>query len=323
LAKSGNNLETMTQASNDRPVADALPQHWADKLLPAGIKPYARLARLERPVGSWLLAIPGLWAISLAQISRGGGVPDMKLIILFLIGAIVMRGAGCTLNDIVDRDFDGRVLRTRNRPIPSGQVSVKAAAAFLAALLAAGLLILLQLNGLSIALGAASLALVAIYPFMKRVTYWPQLFLGFAFNWGALLGFAAVSGTIGPAALSLYAGGIFWTLAYDTIYAHQDREEDVLIGVKSSALKLGEASKPWIAAFFILGLGFIDLSGILLGAPPIFHFGVAAATAHAAWQLSQLDIDDPASCLQVFRSNRDFGLLLFAGAFLASLASQT
>jgi 4-hydroxybenzoate polyprenyltransferase len=313
----------MTHASNDRPVADALPNHWADRLLPQSLRPYARLARLERPVGAWLLAIPGLWAISLAQMSQGGGVPDLMLMLLFLVGAFVMRAAGCTFNDIVDRDFDARVKRTEARPIASGQVSVKAAVMFLAALLGLGLLILLQLNALSIALGTASLVLVAIYPFMKRVTYWPQFFLGLAFNWGALLGFAAVTGEITFAALSLYAGGIFWTLAYDTIYAHQDKEDDALIGLKSSALKLGQASKGWIAVFFIAALALIDLSGILIGVPVMFHFGVAAAAAHAAWQMARLDIDRPETCLETFRSNRDFGLLIFTGAFLASLAAPT
>ncbi len=313
----------MMHVSNDRPVADALPDHWADRLLPQSLRPYARLARLERPVGAWLLAIPGLWAICLAQISQGGGVPDLTLMFLFLVGAFVMRAAGCTFNDIVDRDFDARVTRTQARPIASGRVSVKAAAAFLAALLGLGLVILLQLNALSIALGAASLVLVAIYPFMKRVTYWPQFFLGLAFNWGALLGFSAVAGKIGPAALSLYAGGIFWTLAYDTIYAHQDKEEDALIGVKSSALKLGQASKRWIAMFFIAALVLIDLAGILAGAAAMFHFGVAAAAAHAVWQMSRLDTERAQTCLETFRSNRDFGLLIFTGALLASLAAQT
>lgn len=306
----------MKQAQ-DQPVADAVPLHWADRLMPPALRPYARLARLERPAGWWLLVLPGWWAICLAQLSEGGGPPEVELLLLFLIGAIVMRGAGCTLNDIVDRDFDAKVARTKSRPLPSGQVSVKAAVLFLAGLLAIGFLILLQLNELSIALGAASLGLVAIYPFMKRLTYWPQLFLGLAFNWGALLGFAAVSGRIPPAALSLYIGGVFWTLAYDTIYAHQDKEDDAVIGVKSAALKLGQATRPWVAAFFLLSLALIDLAGVLAGAPTIFHLGVVAAAAHAAWQLSQLNTDDPDNCLKVFRSNRDFGLIIFAGTLLA------
>jgi 4-hydroxybenzoate polyprenyltransferase len=309
----------MNQASNDRPIPDALPLHWADRLLPPGLRPYARLARLERPIGWWLLLLPGWWAISLAQIGKGGGIPDLRMLGLFLIGAIVMRAAGCTLNDIVDRDLDAKVMRTRLRPLASGQVSVRAAIAFLAVLLFAGLAILLQLNWFSVLLGAASLALIAIYPFAKRFTYWPQLFLGFAFNWGALLGFAAVIGQLPAAAFSLYAGGVFWTLAYDTIYAHQDKEDDALAGVKSTALRLGAGTKPWLAAFFLLGLAFIDLAGVLVGASVIFHTAVIAAAVQAAWQLSALDIDNPDICLRLFRSNRFFGLIIFAGAFLASM----
>ncbi|MGH6875083.1 MAG: 4-hydroxybenzoate octaprenyltransferase, partial [Aestuariivirgaceae bacterium] len=294
--------------------------HWADKLLPQKLKPYARLARLDRPIGWWLLLLPGWWAIALAVLRAGGGAPDLRLLALFFAGAIIMRGAGCTLNDIVDRDFDAKVARTRLRPLPSGAVSVRGAVVFLLLLLVAGLAVLVQLNAAAIALGAASLALVAIYPFMKRWTYWPQLVLGLAFNWGALMGFAAVEGRLSAAAGSLYAGGVFWTLAYDTIYAHQDKEDDALIGVKSSALILGSATVPWVAGFFFISLVLIDLAGVLVGAGAIFHFGVVAAALHAAWQLSRLTVDDPDSCLRIFRSNRDFGLIIFAGATIASLA---
>jgi 4-hydroxybenzoate polyprenyltransferase len=311
----------MKQALKDQPVADALPLHWADRLLPEGIRPYARLARLERPIGWWLLLLPGWWAISLAELGKGGGVPDLRLLGLFLIGAIIMRAAGCTLNDIVDRDLDRRVARTKQRPIASGQVSVPSALMFLGGLLIAGLIILMQLNQASIALGVLSLGLVAIYPFMKRITHWPQLVLGLAFNWGALLGFAAVNEEIGAAAISLYAGGVFWTLAYDTIYAHQDKEDDALIGVKSAALWLGKETRPWVCAFFLLALPFIDLAGIMAGASIIFHIAIAAAAVHAAWQLSRLNIDDPDNCLKLFRSNRDFGLIIFAGALCDSIAA--
>jgi 4-hydroxybenzoate polyprenyltransferase len=308
------------QKSEDQPVADAVFAHWADRLLPQGFRPYARLARLERPAGWWLLALPGWWGISLGQVSQGGGAPSFKLMLLFLIGAIIMRGAGCTLNDIVDRKIDAQVVRTRLRPLPSGQVSVREALLFLVVLLGLGLIILLQLNRVAILLGVASLVLVAVYPFMKRVTHWPQLVLGLAFNWGALLGYAAVTGQVGVGAMCLYAGGVCWTLAYDTIYAHQDKEDDALIGVKSTALKFGSATKMWLLLFFVLALVFIDLAGIFAGASAIFHFGVVLAGAHALWQLSQLDIESPENCLQLFRSNRDFGLLIFAGAFLASVA---
>ncbi len=296
-------------------VADAVARHWADRLLPAGWRPYARLARIERPIGWWLLLLPGWWSIALARSASGGGLPDIKLLALFLIGAVAMRGAGCTYNDIVDRDFDAQVARTRSRPIPSGQVSVGGAKLFLIAQALVGFLVLIQFNRFAIALGIASLMTIAVYPHMKRYTYWPQVFLGIAFNWGALLGWAAVAGRIDPAALVLYAGGIFWTLAYDTIYAHQDKEDDILIGVKSTALRLGAASPKWLAGFFAMALILIDAAGWLSGAGILFHTAMAAAALHAAWQLSRLDIDDPERCLTLFRANRHFGLIIFAGAF--------
>jgi 4-hydroxybenzoate polyprenyltransferase len=309
----------MTNSGTDRPVADAVPQAWADRFLPLSVRPYARLARLERPIGWWLLLLPGWWSIALAQIAAGGGLPDLKLLVLFLIGAIVMRGAGCTFNDIVDRDFDARVARTRSRPIPSGRVSLLQAQAFLVLQALIGLAVLLQFNRFAIALGVLSLLTVVVYPFMKRITYWPQLFLGLAFNWGALLGWAAVLGRLDWAPAVLYLGGIAWTLAYDTIYAHQDKEDDALIGVKSTALKLGPASRQWIAGFFTAALSLIAVAGWLAGAGPIYHIGVVAAAAHAVWQVARLDIDDPARCLGLFRSNRDFGLLIFAAAAIDSI----
>jgi 4-hydroxybenzoate polyprenyltransferase len=311
------------EPSLDQPGAPPAALHWADKLLPQKLKPYARLARLDRPVGWWLLLLPGWWAIALAAVEAGGGTPDLRLMALFFAGAISMRGAGCTLNDIADRDFDAKVARTRSRPLPSGEVSVKGAIVFLMLLLTLGLAVLVQLNTLSIALGMASLVLVAIYPFMKRWTNWPQLALGLAFNWGALMGFAAVEGELSAAAMSLYAGGVFWTLAYDTIYAHQDKEDDAVIGVKSSALALGSATVPWVAGFFFISLVLIDLAGVLAGAGAIFHLGVVAAALHAGWQLSRLNINDPDSCLGIFRSNRDFGFIILAGAIISSLAEGT
>jgi 4-hydroxybenzoate polyprenyltransferase len=309
----------MSRTGTDEPVADALPRHWVDHWLPVAARPYARLARLERPIGWWLLLLPGWWSIALAQVAAGGGLPDIRLLTLFLIGAIVMRGAGCTFNDIVDRDFDARVARTRSRPIPSGKVSLRQAQAFLVLLAFIGLAILLQFNLFAIALGALSLLTIVVYPFMKRVTYWPQVFLGIAFNWGALLGWAAVHGRLDPAAIALYLGGIAWTLAYDTIYAHQDKEDDALIGIKSTALKLGASTPRWLACFFAAALGLIAAAGWLAGAGPLYHIGVAAAGLHAVWQLARLDIDDPARCLKLFRSNREFGLLIFAAAVADSL----
>ncbi|HUF45064.1 MAG TPA: 4-hydroxybenzoate octaprenyltransferase [Aestuariivirgaceae bacterium] len=309
----------MSRTGTDEPVADALPRHWVDHWLPVAARPYARLARLERPIGWWLLLLPGWWSIALAQVAAGGGLPDIRLLTLFLIGAIVMRGAGCTFNDIVDRDFDARVARTRSRPIPSGKVSLHQAQAFLVLLAFIGLAILLQFNLFAIALGALSLLTIVVYPFMKRVTYWPQVFLGIAFNWGALLGWAAVHGRLDLAAIVLYLGGIAWTLAYDTIYAHQDKEDDALIGIKSTALKLGSNTPLWLACFFAAALGLVAAAGWLAGAGPLYHIGVAAAGLHALWQLARLDIDDPARCLKLFRSNREFGLLIFAAAVADSL----
>jgi 4-hydroxybenzoate polyprenyltransferase len=293
-------------------VADAPKSNWVDRFAPPWARPYCRLARLDRPIGTWLLLLPCLWSIALAGHYQGARLPDLWLMVLCAIGATVMRGSGCTFNDIVDRDFDARVARTRSRPIPSGQVSVTAAWIFLVAQALIGLVVLIQFNWFAIWLGIASLAVVVIYPFMKRVTYWPQVVLGLAFNWGALLGWAAVTGTLHPAAAVMYVAGIAWTLGYDTIYAHQDKEDDVLIGVKSTALKLGAATRPWLIAFFGLTLAGLGLSGALAGAGTAFFAGLALAAAHAVWQMATLDIDDAERCLRLFRSNRDFGLIVLA-----------
>ncbi|CAN5216994.1 4-hydroxybenzoate octaprenyltransferase [soil metagenome] len=299
--------------------ADAPAGNWVDRFLPDAVRPYARLARLDRPIGWWLRLIPCWLGLALGQIALGGGLPDWRYAFLFLVGAIVMRGAGCTLNDITDRDFDARVARTRSRPIPSGAVSVTGAAIFLAVQCLIGLVILLQFNWPTVVLGAASLVLVAIYPFMKRITYWPQVFLGLAFNWGALVGWCALHGSIGPAPLVLYAAGICWTLAYDTIYAHQDTEDDILIGVKSTALKFGASSPRWIAGFFIAALVLADGAIWLAGGGLFSHIGIAAAALHAAWQIARLDIGNPARCHAIFLSNRNFGLIILAGLLLDTL----
>ena len=313
-------LAPMTQTSNnDGRVADAVREHWADSLLPRAVRPYARLARLERPIGWWLLLLPGWWAIGMAQTASGGGMANLWYLLLFLIGAVVMRGAGCTFNDIVDRDFDAAVARTRSRPIPSGQVSVGQAKIFMIALSLTGFLVLMQFNWFAVSLGVLSLATVAVYPFMKRFTYWPQVFLGIAFNWGALLGWAVVRGELELPAILMYLGGISWTLAYDTIYAHQDKEDDLAIGIKSTALKFGAATPKWLALFFALTFVLLFASGFYAGAGIIFYTGLAAAALHAAWQLARLDVDDPDQCLILFRSNRNFGLIVFAGIMLDSL----
>lgn len=297
-------------SSQDMRVADAVEGHWADRVLPQWSRPYARLARLERPIGWWLLLLPCWWGLLLGQIAAGGGLPNLWHALLFLIGAVVMRGAGCTLNDIADRDFDAQVARTRSRPIPAGQVNARQAMVFLAALCLTGLVVLLQFNWFTIVIGAASLLIVAVYPFMKRITYWPQAVLGLAFNWGALVGWSATHGALSWPPVLLYAGGIAWTLAYDTIYAHQDKEDDVLIGVKSTALKFGDRSLPWLALFFATALALIDAAIWLAGGGLIAHLGVAGAALHAGWQLSRFDASDSARCLELFRSNRIFGLII-------------
>jgi 4-hydroxybenzoate polyprenyltransferase len=307
------------KVTGGRRVADSVEGHWAERWLPEAVRPYARLARLERPIGWWLLLLPGWWSIALATIKQGGGLPDPRLLALFFVGAVLMRGAGCTFNDLVDRDVDAEVARTSGRPLPSGQVSPSGAVLFMLALGLAALLVLVQFNTFAIVLGLASAAPIAVYPFMKRITYWPQLFLGIAFNWGALLGWAAVTGSLASAPILLYAGGIAWTLAYDTIYAHQDKDDDLLIGLKSTALKFGAATPRWLLLFFALALLLIWFAGLLAGAGWVFTIGIVAAGFHAIWQLRQLDIADAGRCLMLFRSNRDFGLLVFAGAVLDSL----
>lgn len=240
------------------------------------------------------------------------GGPDLRLMILFALGAVVMRGAGCTFNDIVDRDYDGRVERTAHRPIPAGEVSTTQAALFLILLLFLGLLILLQLGTLAIGLGAVSLLLVFTYPFMKRVTYWPQAWLGLTFNWGAILGWAAATGGLNAAPLMLYAAGFFWTLGYDTIYAHQDKQDDAVIGLKSSALRLGRATPGWMIGFYTLTLAGIAAAGALAGLHWVFYPILALAGIQLFWQIRTLDIDHPGNCFNRFLSNRWFGWLVLA-----------
>ena len=300
-------------ASGIRPdVADIARDGWVDRWLPRALRPYARLARLDRPIGTWLLLFPGWWAIVLA--GPPGAAPDWRLLLLFAIGALVMRGAGCTINDIVDRDFDARVARTRTRPIPAGEVSVRQAIVFLALQCLIGLAILVQLPRTAILLGVGVLGLIAIYPFMKRVTWWPQLFLGLTFNWGAVLGWAAVADGVPLPALLLYAGGIAWTLGYDTIYAHQDKEDDVLIGVKSSALALGDATRPWLFVFYAVAVALFAAAGIAAGAGWLYGAGLAVAALLLARQAASVDIDRPGDCMRHFRANRWVGWALFLGA---------
>jgi 4-hydroxybenzoate polyprenyltransferase len=299
-------------------VADAT-GNWVDSLAPPSTRPYLRLARLDRPIGSWLLLLPCWWSVGLAGM-RNGHFPSLWHIILFFIGAFAMRGAGCTWNDLVDRDLDGRVERTRSRPIPSGQVTVAQATAFMIAQALVGFLVLIQFNRFTVFTGIASLLVVVIYPFMKRITYWPQIFLGLAFSWGALMGWPAEFGRLDWPALVLYAGSILWVIGYDTIYAHQDREDDLLIGVKSTALLFGERTSTMLASFYAAATVVIAAAGFTAGGGIIFAIGIIAFAAHLGWQVHRLDIGDPAYCLVLFKSNRDAGLILFAAMLIDSAA---
>jgi 4-hydroxybenzoate polyprenyltransferase len=293
-------------------VADAT-GNWVDTRAPQWSRPYLRLARLDRPIGSWLLLMPCWWSAALAA----GVARDITSLplhaVLFFIGAFAMRGAGCTWNDITDRDLDARVERTRSRPIPAGQVSVAGALVFLVLQALIGLVVLLQFNRFAIATGIASLLIVAIYPFMKRITWWPQIVLGLAFSWGALMGSAVTFGRIDISAIALYAGSIAWVIGYDTIYAHQDAEDDALIGIKSTALLFGARTRAALIAFYGLAVILIGLALWLAAARLPAWIGLAAFAAHLAWQVSRLDIFDPALCQRLFWSNRDAGFLLFAG----------
>jgi 4-hydroxybenzoate polyprenyltransferase len=293
-------------------VADAT-GNWVDTRAPSWSRPYLRLARFDRPIGSWLLLMPCWWSAALAAgvAHDVGQLP--QVIALFFIGAFVMRGAGCTWNDITDRDLDAKVERTRSRPLPAGQVSVKQALAFLVLLALIGLAVLLQFNRFAIMTGIASLLIVAIYPFMKRITWWPQVVLGLAFSWGALMGFAVILGRIDLTALVLYAGSIAWVIGYDTIYAHQDAEDDALIGVKSTARLFGARTHLALAVFYSLAVVLIGVALVLGAAQWPAWIGLVAFALHLAWQIRTLDIRDPALCLRIFKSNRDAGLLLFAG----------
>ena len=299
-------------AGETRQASDIAASHWALRLAPAAARPYLRLIRIDRPIGTWLLLFPCWWSLGLAA-GADGRWPDWRLVLLFAVGAPILRGAGCIVNDIADRDIDARVARTAARPIASGEISVIQALVFLAGLLLLGLAILLQLNDFAILLGVASLPLIAAYPFMKRVTYWPQAWLGLTFNWGALLGWAATAGTLAWPPVLLYVAGISWTLGYDTIYAHQDKEDDALAGVKSSALRLGAATKPALAAFYAVATLLMLGAGISAGLAWPFYLGIAAVAAQFAWQIATLDIDDPAGCLLRFKSNRYVGWILLAG----------
>jgi 4-hydroxybenzoate polyprenyltransferase len=289
--------------------SDIRPGDWVGRWLPGWAEPYARLARLDRPIGTWLLLFPAWWGIALASPRW----PDPVLLALFALGAVAMRGAGCTLNDIADREYDGKVARTRMRPLPSGRVTVAQAILFMVGLLAIGAAVLLSLNPISIVLGIAVIGLIATYPFMKRITWWPQLFLGLNFNWGALVGWTAVTGSLAWPPVLLYVGGIFWTLGYDTIYAHQDKEDDARIGVKSSALALGARTRPFLFGFYAAAIVLWGAAGAAAGLGLGFWGLLAAAAVQLAWQAARVDTEDPSDCLRKFRSYRGVGWLMLGG----------
>ncbi|HEV3499804.1 MAG TPA: 4-hydroxybenzoate octaprenyltransferase [Bradyrhizobium sp.] len=293
-------------------VADAT-GNWVDTRAPQWSRPYLRLSRLDRPIGSWLLLMPCWWSAALAAGVAHDTGQLLRTLALFFVGAFVMRGAGCTWNDITDRDLDALVERTRSRPIPAGQVSVPQAATFLVSQALIGLVVLLQFSRFAVMTGIASLVIVAVYPFMKRITWWPQIVLGLAFSWGALMGFAVMLGRLDATALSLYAGSIAWVIGYDTIYAHQDTEDDALIGIKSTARLFGARTHQALMVFYGLAVALIAVALALAGARWPAWIGLAAFAAHLAWQIRRLQISDPALCLRIFKSNRDAGLLLFAG----------
>ena len=287
--------------------------NWVDTHAPAWSRPYLRLARFDRSIGSWLLLMPCWWSAALAAGVAHDVRPLPLVVLLFFIGAFVMRGAGCTWNDITDRDLDAKVERTRSRPIPAGQVSVRQALAFMVLQALIGLAVLLQFNRFAVLTGLASLAIVVIYPFMKRITWWPQAVLGLAFSYGALMGFAVTFARIDATAIALYAGSIAWVIGYDTIYAHQDADDDALIGVKSTARLFGARTHRALAIFYGLAVLLIGAALALAGAGWSAWIGLAAFALHLAWQIRRLDIADPALCGKIFWSNREAGLLLFAG----------
>jgi 4-hydroxybenzoate polyprenyltransferase len=309
----------VNEGSADRSVPDAVARHWVDRRAPLKLRPYLRLARIERPIGWWLLLLPCWWSAALAAIAAGKPYPNPWHCLLFWIGAVAMRGAGSTYNDIVDRRLDGRVERTRWRPLPSGQVSVAAAVAFLAGLALVGLAVLLQLNRFAVLTGFASLIWVALYPFMKRIIWLPQIVLGLAFAWGGLMGWAAAFGSLSLAPVLLYVAAVAWTVGYDTIYALQDFEDDEMPGIRSSARLFGDKVGFAVALCYGITVALLAASLLLVKAGPAAWLGTAGFAAHLAWQVRMLEPRDGERALRLFRANRDAGLILFAGLSLDAL----
>ena len=318
-------MSTQDQRPEAPVIPDAPPDNWVDRYAPPATRPYLRLSRADRPIGTWLLLIPCWWGALLGALAAPdtAGWLTLWVLVACALGSVLMRGAGCTWNDMADRDLDAQVARTRARPLASGQVTVPQAALWMAAQMAISALILFSFNWNAVWLGIAALIPVAIYPFAKRFTWWPQAFLGIAFNWGVLVAWTAQTGSLGLPAVLIYAGGIVWTLFYDTIYAHQDREDDALIGIKSTARLFGSKTELWLRGFLVTTVLLLSLGVIVALAPrpdPIVMAlalaGVWAMGWHMHWQLGKLDISAPSVCLAVFRSNRDAGLLV--ALFLAA-----
>jgi 4-hydroxybenzoate polyprenyltransferase len=302
-----------SQPLTDHIVADAPARNWVDRFAPLGFRPWLRLARYDRPIGSWLLLMPCWWSAALAANAVNRTSHLAWHIALFFIGAFVMRGAGSTWNDILDRKIDAQVERTRSRPLPSGQIGVQAALAYAVVQSLIGLIVLLQFNGFTILLGCLSLLPVAVYPLMKRFFWAPQAVLAIAFAWGALMGWAGLFGSLSAPAVVLYLGACCWVVGYDTIYGHQDQRDDAVIGIKSTSRLFGRGSRAAIGGLYGATVLLIGISLILAEAGLASAVGLAAFAAHLMWQIARLDPDDPALCLRLFRSNRDAGLLLFAG----------
>ena len=313
-------MENIQSKESQGRVADAPSGHWVYRLLPRGLWPYAQLARWDRPIGWWLLMWPCWWSTAMASaayakpgVALADVLPSVWHLFLFMAGSILMRGAGCTYNDIVDQDIDEKVARTRSRPLPAGKVSKKQAWGFLFLQCLLGLVVLLQFNWFAVLVGIASLVTVAVYPFAKRFTDWPQFFLGLAFSWGALMGWAAHFGSLNLAALLLYFGSILWVIGYDTIYAHQDKEDDALVGVRSTARLFAENTKQWLIGLYSLALLFFVVAFANAEVPMPALAGLVAAAAHMIRQIRVLDIDNPDQCLKLFKSNSVVGWLIFLG----------
>jgi 4-hydroxybenzoate polyprenyltransferase len=294
-------------------VADAPRLGWLERHSPVSWRPFLRLGRFDRPIGTWLLLFPCWWSQTLAELGTGKPYPRIDYLLYFAVGALATRAAGCAYNDYVDRDIDAQVKRTANRPIPSGQISPAAALVFVATAALAGLTVLLLFNPFTIALAVASAAIVGVYPFAKRVTSYPQIVLGLVFNWGALVGWAAIKGSIGWPAFVLYLGCVLWTVGYDTIYAHQDKEDDALLGLGSTALKFGDDTVSYVGALYGCAVVLWLLAGALAGTHLIYYLALTLVFLQMSWQVSTLDDRNPANCLRRFRSNRDVGIAVFIG----------